>query len=826
LTTRIQNIETINLTGEYLTTGIALTNVSGTTDLNLDTKLPGGTATVTDANALNAENINAGDNITTLNVTSLASGTRDTVMIDANAATAVSITGQTAGADLYDVTVAEDADVTLTTLASAGDEVTIRAAGDVTIDVAAANTALDLTIVADAQAIEATLDDAAQTAENIILSGSKDITLVVADTAAITKVSITDDTSGISRISIEDATTAHDLSDALVDEVVLAADWNLAGTVIVNENVTVIYEANQTAATVINIENADADLTTGTLTVELAEDQGTSITTGAKVDTLVLSATPDEVTDTDTDENGTAQDDIDVANLILDAATTTLAIVGDEDLTLTKVTGGAALVIAATSLTGDLTIGDVTKAATIATGSGDDSITLTTNAAFTVLANDGDDTLDLSAVATAATINGGAGNDTITGSTAADSIVGGAGADEIYVGTTGAADTVVSGDGADVIILQNGDDGFTVTDFDTASDVIVLRGTGVAVDLSDIDPTKGAYVIGSNAFDITLTGSTTSDLTGFVQLGRGSDDNKFADSYNISAGNDTDVVAGDKNDVITAGNTTKAHTIDLGSGSDIVRVAASKGVDIDNFSTSNDRLIITGTAAAGTLDLSSLAPVAGVYTILTNWEVTVSNGTKALTATDTSGFIQLGDATTAFTSGGTTTITGGSFDDVIVFGGTDQFNFTDDNGYDTITNYDTTADGLSFDDITGIDAGDGVAIAANATKVSDASDGTVYIFDSSSDGTGSAKIDTFTVDETNGITADVILADVADFLNAGLTASTGETYVAMIQDGGTAGDYYIYLINADSDGIQADDIRLIGFVQEAAGIDITAASIV
>jgi len=59
LTTRIQNIETINLTGEYLTTGIALTNVSGTTDLNLDTKLPGGTSTVTDANALNAENINA-----------------------------------------------------------------------------------------------------------------------------------------------------------------------------------------------------------------------------------------------------------------------------------------------------------------------------------------------------------------------------------------------------------------------------------------------------------------------------------------------------------------------------------------------------------------------------------------------------------------------------------------------------------------------------------------------------------------------------------------------------------------------------------------------
>jgi hypothetical protein len=167
----------------------------------------------------------------------------------------------------------------------------------------------------------------------------------------------------------------------------------------------------------------------------------------------------------------------------------------------------------------------------------------------------------------------------------------------------------------------------------------------------------------------------------------------------------------------------------------------------------------------------------------------------------------------------------GSFDDVIVFAAkSNQWNFTDDNGYDKITGFITTNDTLSFDDITGMNAGDGIAVAANATKVADASSGSVYVFDSASDGTGSAKIDTFTVDEANGVTSDTILADVADFLNAGLTSSNGETYVAMIQD--TAGEYFIYLINADSDGIQSDDIRLIGYLSQSTNVDFVAADIV
>ncbi|MDD3477184.1 MAG: hypothetical protein PHI38_09975, partial [Sulfurimonas sp.] len=93
ISARIQNVETMNIQGEYVKTGFDLTNVSGTENLNLSTKIAGGVATVTAVNSLNAETINAKTNIATLNLTSLTSGTRDEVTVDAGAAKTVNITG-------------------------------------------------------------------------------------------------------------------------------------------------------------------------------------------------------------------------------------------------------------------------------------------------------------------------------------------------------------------------------------------------------------------------------------------------------------------------------------------------------------------------------------------------------------------------------------------------------------------------------------------------------------------------------------------------------------------------------------------------------------
>ncbi len=63
-----------------------------------------------------------------------------------------------------------------------------------------------------------------------------------------------------------------------------------------------------------------------------------------------------------------------------------------------------------------------------------------------------------------------------------------------------------------------------------------------------------------------------------------------------------------------------------------------------------------------------------------------------------------------------------------------------------------------------------------------------------------------------------ILADVADFLDAGLGTTTGESYVAVINI--TAGTQsYAYTVDGNTDGITADDIALIGAVTSASTVD-------
>ena len=109
---RLQNIETINVNGKFVTAGLNLANVAGTTDLNVNTSILGGTATVTNASSLNALNLNAGANITTLSVSATASGTRDTVYVDAGSATNITVAGSD-GADVFDITMGAGATATL-----------------------------------------------------------------------------------------------------------------------------------------------------------------------------------------------------------------------------------------------------------------------------------------------------------------------------------------------------------------------------------------------------------------------------------------------------------------------------------------------------------------------------------------------------------------------------------------------------------------------------------------------------------------------------------------------------------------------------------------
>lgn len=98
---------------------------------------------------------------------------------------------------------------------------------------------------------------------------------------------------------------------------------------------------------------------------------------------------------------------------------------------------------------------------TINGGNGNDvieflSVDSSMTATITVAAGDGDDVVDLSAIALPATIDGGAGNDRLTGSTVSDRLVGGPGNDHIdgFAGN----DTISGGAGRDWLLGGAGND--------------------------------------------------------------------------------------------------------------------------------------------------------------------------------------------------------------------------------------------------------------------------------------------------------------------------------------------------------------------------------
>jgi len=385
------------------------------------------------------------------------------------------------------------------------------------------------------------------------------------------------------------------------------------------------------------------------------------------------------------------------------------------------------------------------------------------------------------------------------------------------------------------------EDGDTISDLEKGVDKIILIGasTGtVDADLTDLGTISGGKynLDGSGKFDVVLTGQSSGDMSDSVQLGQ-----KVTATYDIS-GLDATVVSGSLGDFIEVDNTdTKVATITLGDGADtLVYVndgtgfANSGSITVTDFVLGTDKLVLEGTATAGkSVDLSDITPSSGTYKFDTDeFEVTLKNGGSALTADDLSGSVQLGSSGTAFTLDATGTaaaVTGGVFDDVIAIAGTAgaTINFTEGGGSDTITGFITTQDTLSFDGLDDITATAGTAVSATDKKVADASSGAVYVFASHSNTTTGesilfdGKYDDADPDD------DEVLADVAAFLEAGLTEANGEVYVALINDrAGVADKTYAYLVTGDDDGsIDADDIQLIGTITEGAGAAIVAADI-
>jgi len=839
---RIQYVETVNINGVAAVTGVDLADSLGIDTLNLNTGVPQGTATVTNASSLNAAQVNIGANVRTVSVTATASGTRDTVAINAGSARTVTAAGG-AGADNFDVTLAAAASATIDGDGSI-DEYIVRLSGSATVtgDVATENVTFIYngsdTATVTQTTNEMNADYAEATDYQVRVQGSGDVTFSGDDDVFDAKKIVNEGT-GTVTVDVTSATDAKDYSQLAVD--VLELSTAAAGAVEVDVSTITSVNLDADIGQVLTLNNAaDADTANqGQVTVTLSQDQTKALTAGNEVGTITISATPDTAADT------AAGDDIDLAELDTDTnGATTVIVTGSNDLTITLWDGNADDVLYAGDMTGNLTISDTEHASSITLGSGDDTISDTINAAITIVnAGAGDDTVTFGTGAAneaygedgddtltgnsgAELLDGGKGDDSLAGGGAVDTITGGDGDDTIDGGA--GADDLTGGAGSDEFRIVSGEDDDTITDFDTSKDVLVLTGAvGGDIDLGDVTITDAELQWDGN-FEATLTGVSATDTRGFVQLGRsalatavGGAAVEQAVTYTAFTSTNDDVTAGDQDDVIQPADVADTGSIATGGGSDIIiAVMAATGVlEITDFVKGTDRIIFTGTADS-VIDVSAATVAAGEYTFDDNSIVNLSNGGTALTATDMSDSIQLGTAANVFTVGDAGTVQGGRFNDYVagVDGKANVINFVDNGGVDTLTVFKSTEDDLSFDDMTGIGA-TGTVIAANAAKVADAVSGSVYIFADGSDGVGSQSVDFNGEDGDVGLGSAEVLADVAAFLDAALGTANGENYVTLINttQGGTD-VYAIYYVSADADGIQADDIRLIGSVDADADL--------
>ncbi|MDD3855973.1 hypothetical protein [Sulfurimonas sp.] len=748
---RVQNVETINITGLYVTSGLDLANVSGTTDLNINSTIVNGTATVTNASTLNAVNINAGSNIATVAVTATASGTRDTVNIDSGSATLTTVNAG-AGTDLFAVTTTGNVTVTggaaVDTVTLNLSDATTTITGDTTLGKMIINQTGVNGVITVGGALTATQ------ATGVLTTVNSDQNVTIKSVLAnITGTAMATTGAGTVTVQITNDANAADLVDIQADVINLAAATT-GSTIVTNADSQVKLSADMASAMVFNQSNltgATAIGTTGTLVMEIAKTQTVTTTTGAAVGTLLLSA--------GVDATAAVGAQITVADLQLGAATNTAVISGAENLVLTKLTMDTttADVVTASSMTGNLTVAQTVGTAdqTIVLGQGNDSLGATSVgiALMTVYGGAGNDTIAIAASKLDSTVYGDEGNDTITGgalgsklyggagndtinnkltyTSGATTVDGGAGDDIVNMLTAGGVNTVTLGDGADQLRLdanaaQANTHTVTVTDFVKGTDTLVLTGTADAgVNLTTITPAAGVYGFSGAAGDyvVTLTGNTATDMSDSVQLGVNGSEiaytgitiastaaarNTKAISNAFAALDGTTVVAGSKADTITV-VTDKKATITLGTGADKFIVVAGTGTNetgtstITDFNIAEDVIILAGTAGVA-IDLTAVQTAGSVNFGTDVFKTLLTN----VTATSAKAFVQLGTEDIVFTAKEGVATKGGDLADYVLIADAGTTSFTGGKGADVVTITDVDASEIATINIA---AGDSLTTA-------------------------------------------------------------------------------------------------------------------
>lgn len=483
---------------------------------------------------------------------------------------------------------------------------------------------------------------------------------------------------------------------------------------------------------------------------------------------------------------------------------------GDIDLVLDSVSGLAAAANVL-GLTGSTALADGTAQYAIVGAKGDNYFVDTLTNLEAVVGSNLNDYIVLGSGGMSA--DGGNGNDAIFGGNGADNISGGAGNDAIIIADDAdhaTGEVITGGAGTDVIR-------FISTEAGTLN--LTSGVTGVE-EVRILDNAQGSTFAGTTAENVNAN-ALTAGISIFGNDGANTlTGSAFADTFNGNAGADT-IIAGDGDDTINV-STDDDDVIDGGDGTDTVVftavVASADFVDADLQNVEN--ITVTG---ANAVDLS-VQTEAFTITAIDGAAHNVTSGAGSDTITFGAG------NDTVVAGAGDDTVNGGAGDDEITGGtgndnltggvGADDFNFVDNNGLDTITDFLANTDDLDFGGITGITSGNVSALIAADAAAAASADATTHVFENGADGAGDSRITDFTS-----------MSDVASFLMSNFTGvDDTHAYVALINNvaTGTAYAYFVdvNLVTTAEDTIEAGDVSLIGVITEQNGGLIGVADVV
>lgn len=278
----------------------------------------------------------------------------------------------------------------------------------------------------------------------------------------------------------------------------------------------------------------------------------------------------------------------------------------------------------------------------------------------------------------------------------------------------------------------------------------------------------------------------------------------------------------DEADTLSGGS--GADTLTGGEGSDLLSGEAGNdllygGIDADTLDGGDDADTLYGGDEKDTLTGGAGNDL--LYGEANDDSLTGDAGDDSLTGGAGKDALGGGDGADTLLGGdGDDSLTGGTGADLITGGNDkDTIQFSSDNGLDTISDFVSGSDKLSFDGIFfALTATGGTAVTAGGVTAGALTSNKVNVINNGGASLLAAGAETVSDYQS--------LSDVAAYLAEGYTsAASGAVAVFVINT--TSGKAYVYtfLENAQADGIEADDMALVGIVSSTTMSTVAAADI-